>query len=44
MADKTVPIPEPPGLPILGFVDIDTEFPLRTFTNLADKYGKSFCQ
>jgi cytochrome P450/NADPH-cytochrome P450 reductase len=39
MGDKIVPIPEPPGLPILGFTDIDTEFPLGSLMNLADKYG-----
>jgi cytochrome P450/NADPH-cytochrome P450 reductase len=40
MADNIVPIPEPPGLPILGFTDIDMEFPLGSLVNLADKYGE----
>jgi len=37
---ETVPIPEPPGYPIIGnLADIDREFPLGTWTALADKYG-----
>jgi cytochrome P450/NADPH-cytochrome P450 reductase len=40
MANNIVPIPEPPGLPIIGFTDIDTEFPLGSLVNLADKYGE----
>ncbi|KAL1844507.1 hypothetical protein VTK73DRAFT_2395 [Phialemonium thermophilum] len=40
MADKTEPIPSPPGLPVLGNInDIDADFPLGSMLNLADKYG-----
>lgn len=39
--EKTVPIPEPPGWPILGnLLDLDFELPLRSLCNLADKHGK----
>jgi cytochrome P450 / NADPH-cytochrome P450 reductase len=41
MADATVRIPEPPGLPLLGNIaDIDSEFPLGSYMHLADIYGK----
>jgi cytochrome P450 / NADPH-cytochrome P450 reductase len=41
MADTTVRIPEPPGLPLLGNIaDIDSEYPLGSFLHLADIYGK----
>jgi hypothetical protein len=39
MAEQIVPIPEPPGLPFIGFTDIDREFPLGTLVRLADQYG-----
>lgn len=40
MADNTVPIPQPPGLPLLGNInDINPEFPLGSMMNMADKYG-----
>lgn len=40
MADNTVPIPQPPGLPLLGNInDINPEFPLGSMINMADKYG-----
>jgi cytochrome P450/NADPH-cytochrome P450 reductase len=39
MAEE-VPIPSPPGMPVLGNVgDINPEFPLGSLVNLADKYG-----
>jgi hypothetical protein len=39
--EKRVPIPEPPGWPILGnILNIDFELPLRSLCNLADKHGK----
>ncbi|KAH8888031.1 cytochrome P450 [Thozetella sp. PMI_491] len=38
-----VPIPKPPGLPIVGNVtDIDPTFPLGSFLNLSEKYGEIF--
>ncbi|KAI1337357.1 hypothetical protein F5Y15DRAFT_418121 [Xylariaceae sp. FL0016] len=41
--EGTTPIPEPPGLPLLGNVaDIDPELPLRSFTTLAEKYGEIY--
>lgn len=40
MADNTEPIPQPPGLPLLGNInDINPEFPLGSMINMADKYG-----
>ncbi|KXJ93884.1 bifunctional unspecific monooxygenase/NADPH--hemo protein reductase [Microdochium bolleyi] len=40
---EIVPIPEPPGYPIIGVLaDIDREFPLGTWTALADKYGEIY--
>ncbi|KAH8678189.1 cytochrome P450 [Xylariales sp. PMI_506] len=40
---ETTPIPEPPALPFLGHAtSIDTELPLRTFLEFADKYGEVF--
>ncbi|KAJ0360291.1 hypothetical protein COL154_007712 [Colletotrichum chrysophilum] len=40
MAAKTVEIPEPPRVPLLGNVtDIDMEYPLGSFLHLANKYG-----
>ncbi|KAK2735576.1 bifunctional p-450:NADPH-p450 reductase [Colletotrichum kahawae] len=40
MAAKTVDIPEPPRVPLLGNVtDIDMEYPLGSFLHLANKYG-----
>lgn len=42
MAETTVPIPCPPGVPILGNVgDIDSNFPLGSLKNMADTYGSS---
>jgi cytochrome P450 / NADPH-cytochrome P450 reductase len=41
MTDQEVtPIPDLPGLPFIGFTDIDTEVPLRSLVRLADQYGK----
>lgn len=38
---QTVPIPGPPGLPLVGnSFDIDTEFPLGSMLNFADQYGE----
>ncbi|POS72529.1 bifunctional P-450/NADPH-P450 reductase [Diaporthe helianthi] len=43
MADNTVPIPQPPGLPLLGNInDINPEFPLGSMLNMADKYGEIY--
>ncbi|KAK2614230.1 hypothetical protein N8I77_001076 [Diaporthe amygdali] len=43
MADNTVPIPQPPGLPLLGNInDINPEFPLGSMINMADKYGEIY--
>lgn len=40
MAETTIPIPSPPGLPIIGNVgDIDPSFPMGSLLNMADKYG-----
>ncbi|KAK1775755.1 cytochrome P450 [Copromyces sp. CBS 386.78] len=40
---KTVPIPGPPGLPLVGNAfDIDTEFPLGSMLNFANQYGEIF--
>ncbi|KAL0941300.1 bifunctional p-450:NADPH-p450 reductase [Colletotrichum truncatum] len=40
MEVKTVKIPEPPRVPLLGNVtDIDMEYPLGSFIHLANKYG-----
>lgn len=49
MAETTVPIPGPPGLPIVGNVgDIDPNFPLGSMNNMAETYGPSkktaFCR
>ena len=36
-----VPIPEPPGLPLLGnLLDVDLELPLKSLCSLAEKHGK----
>lgn len=41
MAETTVPIPGPPGLPLIGNVnDIDPILPLISFMNMAEKYGR----
>jgi cytochrome P450/NADPH-cytochrome P450 reductase len=38
--EGTTPIPSPPGLPFLGNVgDIDSNYPLGSMVNLAEKYG-----
>lgn len=38
---ETVPIPGPPGLPLVGNAfDIDTEFPLGSMINFANQYGE----
>ena len=40
---ETVPIPSPPGLPLLGNIaDIDSELPVKSFSHLADIYGSFF--
>ncbi|KAH6988168.1 cytochrome P450 [Ilyonectria sp. MPI-CAGE-AT-0026] len=40
MASECKPIPRPPRIPLLGNVgDIDMEFPLRSLTHFATKYG-----
>ncbi|KAK3338569.1 putative bifunctional P-450:NADPH-P450 reductase [Neurospora tetraspora] len=40
---ETVPIPGPPGLPLVGNAfDIDTEFPLGSMLNFANEYGEIF--
>lgn len=37
---ETVPIPSPPGLPLLGNIaDIDSELPVKSFSHLVDIYG-----
>ena len=42
MSADTVPIPEVPGIPLLGnFLDIDLDFPLGSFLQFAEKYGAS---
>ena len=34
-------IPQPPGYPFLGnLFDIEMEYPLKSFYDLADKHGK----
>lgn len=39
--EGTVPIPSPPGLPLLGNIkDINPELPLESFNQMADKYGE----
>ena len=44
MADRTtdtIPIPGPPGLPLVGnALAIEAELPLRTFQAFAEEYGK----
>ncbi|KAJ4405951.1 hypothetical protein N0V82_010211 [Gnomoniopsis sp. IMI 355080] len=43
MAETTVPIPAPPGLPLLGNIkDINPEFPLGSLKNMADTYGEIY--
>ncbi|KAL2173058.1 cytochrome P450 [Thermothelomyces heterothallicus CBS 202.75] len=46
MADKTtetVPIPGPPGLPLVGnALAFDSELPLRTFQEFAEEYGEIY--
>lgn len=38
-----IPIPHPPGYPIIGNVaDVDPELPIQSFGNLADQYGEIF--
>ncbi|KAI0124807.1 cytochrome P450 [Xylariales sp. AK1849] len=40
---ESIPIPEPPGLPIIGNIgSIDATFPLGSFMSLADKYGEIY--
>ena len=40
---QLTPIPEPPGLPLLGNIaDIDEELPLASLSAFADKYGKTW--
>jgi cytochrome P450/NADPH-cytochrome P450 reductase len=40
---ETVPIPEPPGYPLIGNLGaIDTTFPLRSFVGFAEKYGEIY--
>lgn len=40
MAENTVPIPQPPTWPLLGNInDIDSNFPLGSMINMAEKYG-----
>lgn len=42
MAETTIPIPNPPGLPLIGNVgDIDAAYPMGSMINMADKYGLS---
>ncbi|GKT82131.1 bifunctional p-450:NADPH-P450 reductase [Colletotrichum tofieldiae] len=39
----TVPIPEPPGWPLLGnILDVDMELPLLSLCSLAEKHGQTF--
>ncbi|PSR82537.1 cytochrome P450 [Coniella lustricola] len=43
MAETTVPIPSPPGLPLVGNVgDIDPAFPLGSLVNMAETYGEIY--
>lgn len=38
--EGTVEIPSPPGLPFLGNIkDINSELPLESFVDMAEKYG-----
>jgi cytochrome P450/NADPH-cytochrome P450 reductase len=40
MSQDTVPIPQPPGLPLVGnALQFDSEFPLGTNLRLAEQYG-----
>ncbi|KAF4120958.1 cytochrome P450 / NADPH-cytochrome P450 reductase [Geosmithia morbida] len=40
---ELVPVPEPPGLPLIGHTTlIDSEFPLGSFLALSEKYGEIF--
>ncbi|PTB40939.1 hypothetical protein M441DRAFT_58401 [Trichoderma asperellum CBS 433.97] len=39
---ETVPIPEPPGLPLIGNLGEFTSSPLNDLMRLADKYGEIF--
>lgn len=39
----TVPIPRPPGYPLVGNItDIDPELPISSLSNLAKQYGEIF--
>ena len=39
----TTPIPQPPGLPIIGNLhQVDTEFPIRGFVEIAKTYGEIY--
>lgn len=41
--EGTVPIPSPPGLPLLGNIrNINPELPLQSFIDMADQYGDIF--
>lgn len=41
---KTVPIPGPRGVPLLGNIyDIEQEVPLRSINLMADQYGTLSC-
>ncbi|KAF3767140.1 hypothetical protein M406DRAFT_39325 [Cryphonectria parasitica EP155] len=43
MAETAVPIPSPPGLPLIGNVtDIDPNFPLGSLLNMAETYGEIY--
>jgi cytochrome P450 / NADPH-cytochrome P450 reductase len=43
MDQESVPIPQPPGLPVVGNAfEFDPEFPLGTTLRLADQYGEIF--
>ncbi|KAF3765308.1 putative bifunctional P-450:NADPH-P450 reductase [Cryphonectria parasitica EP155] len=40
---NTIPIPEPPGWPILGnLLDLDFQLPLRSLCELAEKHGELY--
>jgi cytochrome P450/NADPH-cytochrome P450 reductase len=42
---ETIPIPGPPGLPLLGNIgDIDTKNLLGSVVSLADKYGNLYAR
>lgn len=38
---EAIPIPEPPGLPILGNLGEFTASPMKTLMRLADTYGET---